>query len=122
MAVNRRSLHPKEITRISFNRGSYPRVNKLMLLWNSAGREGANEMATRHKPIFFRRKRRAPGVILTLIALTVVTSILVFKPFGDALTGLGQSLPSLYQWIPAAILWTVLLVMLSVAVFRGERD
>ncbi len=79
-------------------------------------------MATRHKPIFFRRKRRAPGVVLLLLALTAVTCILVFKPFGDALIGLGQSLPSLYQWIPAAILWTVLLVMLSVAVFRGEKD
>jgi hypothetical protein len=79
-------------------------------------------MPARHKPIFYRRKRRAPGVFLTLLAVSVVTSILIFKPFGDAWTGLGQSLPSLYQWIPAAILWTVLLVMLSVSVFRGERD
>jgi hypothetical protein len=83
---------------------------------------GASQMTARHKPIFYRRKRRAPGVVLILLAATIVTSFLVFKPFGDALTGLGQSLPSLYQWIPAAILWTVLLVMLSVSIFRGERD
>ena len=79
-------------------------------------------MTARHKYIFCRRKRRSPGVIMFLLATTVVATILAITSFGDMLTSLSLSLPSIYQWIPAAILWMVLLVMLSVAVFRGERE
>lgn len=78
-------------------------------------------MVTRHKPIFYRRKRRYPGVIL-LLAVTGVLAFVAFNPLGNPFSIWAGSLPALYQWIPAAILWMVLLVMLSVAVFRGEKE
>ena len=59
---------------------------------------------------------------MLLLATTVVATILAMTSFGGVLTTFSQSLPSLYQWIPAAFLWMVLLVMLSVAMFRGERE
>jgi len=78
-------------------------------------------MAARHKPIFYRRKKRVmPGLVMVL-SLTALVIWFMARPSGP-LAGLFDNLPSLYQWIPAAIMWMVLLVMLSMAMFAPKRD
>ena len=78
-------------------------------------------MAGRQKPIFYRRKKRVmPGLIMVL-SLTGLVIWFMARP-GGPLAGLAENLPSLYQWIPAAIMWMVLLIMLSMAMFAPKRD
>ena len=77
-------------------------------------------MPARQKPIFYRRKRRVmPGVIFLLSLTGLVLWVMMRR--GGPLAGVIDNLPSLYQWIPAAIMWMVLLVMLSLAVFGSPK-
>ena len=59
-----------------------------------------------------------------LVAVLSLTALVIWfmARTGGPLAGLLQNLPSLYQWIPAAIMWMVLLVMLSMARFAPKRD
>ena len=78
-------------------------------------------MFARHKPIFYRRKRRVMPGIVVLLSLTGFVAWMMARPSGP-LAGFVAELPSLYQWIPAAIMWAVLLVMITVAMFGPRRD
>jgi len=78
-------------------------------------------MLARQKPIFYRRKRRVlPG----LIALLSITALVIWfmVRHGGPLAGIIENLPTFYQWIPAAVMWMVLLVMLSLAMFGPKRE
>jgi hypothetical protein len=78
-------------------------------------------MPARHKPIFYRRKRRiVPGLVVLLSFTGIVLWFMARE--GGPLSGLIEKLPTLYQWIPAAIMWMVLLVMLSLAMFGPKRE
>lgn len=78
-------------------------------------------MPARQKPIFYRRKRRVMPGLVVLLALTGLVLWFMTRP-GGPLAGVIENLPLLYQWIPAAIMWMVLLVMLSMAMFAPKRD
>ena len=41
---------------------------------------------------------------------------------GGPLASLVDNLPSLYQWVPAAVMWIVLLVMLGMAMFGPKKE
>lgn len=75
-------------------------------------------MSARHKPIFYRRKRRVMPGLIVLLSVTGFALWMMTRP-GGLLSKFVDELPSLYQWIPAAIMWMVLLVMLSMAMFGG---
>jgi hypothetical protein len=78
-------------------------------------------MVARNKPIFYRRKRRIlPGLVVLLAATGLVLWVMV-RPNGP-FAGVIENLPALYQWIPAAIMWMVLLVMLSMALLGPKRN
>ena len=78
-------------------------------------------MAARHKPMFYRRKRRVMPSLIAVLSLTALVVWFMARP-GGPLASVVENLPSLYQWIPAAIMWMVLLVMLSMAMFAPKRD
>jgi hypothetical protein len=78
-------------------------------------------MAARHKPMFYRRKKRVMPGLVAVLSLTALV-IWFMSRAGGPLSGVVQNLPSLYQWIPAAIMWMVLLVMLSMAMFAPKKD
>ena len=79
-------------------------------------------MAARYKPIFYRRRKKwAPGAI-ALLAVTGIAAYLVMQPSDNPISAWAQSLPSLYQWIPAVIMWLTLLVMLTISVFGPRKD
>jgi uncharacterized membrane protein len=78
-------------------------------------------MAARHKPMFYRRKKRVMPGLVAVLSLTALV-IWFMARTGGPLAGVVADLPSLYQWIPAAIMWMVLLVMLSMAMFSPKRD
>ena len=78
-------------------------------------------MPARQKPIFYRRKRRVmPTAVVALSVIGLVAWMMVRRD--GPLAGTMEHLPSLYQWIPAAVMWAVLLVMLSVAMFGPKKD
>jgi hypothetical protein len=79
-------------------------------------------MAARYKPIFFRRRRRWMPTVIALLGATGIAAYLVTRPSDNPLSAWVLSLPSLYQWIPAAIMWLTLLVMLMVSVFGPRKD
>jgi len=78
-------------------------------------------MSARQKPIFYRRKRRVMPGLVVLLSLTGLVLWFMTRQ-GGPLAGVIENLPLLYQWIPAAIMWMVLLVMLSMAMFAPKRD
>jgi len=78
-------------------------------------------MSARQKPIFYRRKRRVMPGLVVLLAVTGLVLWMMTRP-GAPFSGVIENLPLLYQWIPAAIMWMVLLVMLSMAMFAPKRD
>ena len=81
----------------------------------------APPMPARQKPIFYRRKRRVlPGLIVLLSITGLVLWMMARR--GGPLAGVIENLPSLYQWIPAAVMWMVLLIMLSIAMFGPRRE
>lgn len=78
-------------------------------------------MSARNKPIFYRRKRRVMPGLVVLLSLTGLVLWFMARS-GGPLSGVIENLPSLYQWIPAAIMWLVLLVMLGMAMFAPKRE
>ena len=89
--------------------------------WMEPNQEGSRAMPARQKPIFYRRKRRVlPGLVI-LLAVTGLVFWMMVRP-GGPLASFVENLPSLYQWVPAAIMWMVLLVMLSMAMFGPKRE
>lgn len=78
-------------------------------------------MPARHKPIFYRRKRRVMPGLIVLLSLTGLVAWMMARQDGP-LSGLMERLPSLYQWIPAAVMWVVLLVMITAAMFGPRRE
>ena len=78
-------------------------------------------MATRHKPMFYRRKKRVMPGLVAVLSLTALV-IWFMARSGGPLAGLAENFSSLYQWIPAAVMWLILLVMLSMAMFAPKRD
>lgn len=78
-------------------------------------------MAARHKPMFYRRKKRVMPGLLAVLSLTALV-IWFMARTGGPLAGAIENLQSLYQWIPAAIMWVVLLVMLSMAMFGPKKE
>ena len=79
-------------------------------------------MAARYKPIFFRRRKRRMPVAIALLSVTGIAAYLAMRPSDNPLSIWVLSMPSLYQWIPAAIMWLTLLVMLMISVFGTKRD
>ena len=77
-------------------------------------------MPARQKPIFYRRKRRVMPGLIVLLSLTGFALWMMARP-GGPLARLIENLPSLYQWIPAAVMWMVLIVMLSLAMFGSPK-
>lgn len=78
-------------------------------------------MSARHKPIFYRRKRRVVPGLVVLLSLTALVLWFMARD-GGPLSSVVEKLPTLYQWIPAAIMWMVLLVMLSLAMFSPRKE
>ena len=78
-------------------------------------------MAARHKPIFYRRKKRVMPGLVAVLSLTALVIWFMARADGP-LAGMIENLPLLYQWIPAAIMWMVLLVMLSMAMFGPKKE
>ena len=78
-------------------------------------------MAARHKPMFYRRKKRVMPGLIAVLSLTALVIWVMARP-GGPLANVAENLTSLYQWIPAAIMWMVLLVMLSMALFGPKRE
>ena len=78
-------------------------------------------MAARHKPMFYRRKKRVMPGLIAVLSLTALVIWVMARP-GAPLAYVAENLTSLYQWIPAAIMWMVLLVMLSMAMFGSKRE
>lgn len=79
-------------------------------------------MNGRYKPIFYRRRKRWMPGVLALLGATGIAAYFVMLPGDNPLSTWVMSLPSLYQWIPAAIMWLTLLVMLTVSVFGARKD
>jgi len=78
-------------------------------------------MAARQKPMFYRRKKRVMPGLVAVLSLTGLVLWFMSRP-GGPLASAVENLSSLYQWIPAAIMWMVLLVMLSMAMFGPKRE
>ena len=79
-------------------------------------------MNGRYKPIFYRRRKKRVPAVIVLLGVTGFAFYLAVRPSDDAISIWFLSLPSLYQWIPAAIMWLTLLVMLMFSVFGTKRD
>jgi hypothetical protein len=79
-------------------------------------------MTARYKPIFYRRRRRRMPGVLALLGTTGIAAYFVMLPGDNPLSTWVMSLPSLYQWIPAAIMWLTLLAMLMFSVFGPRKD
>lgn len=79
-------------------------------------------MAVRYKPIFSRRRKKRMPVALALLGATGLAAYLLMRPSDNPLALWVLSMPALYQWIPAAIMWLTLLVMLVMSVFGTKKD
>jgi|HubBroStandDraft_5_1064220.scaffolds.fasta_scaffold1564664_1 hypothetical protein len=78
-------------------------------------------MPARQKPIFYRRKRRVLPGLVVLLSITGLVLWMMVRP-GGPLASVMDNLPALYQWIPAGIMWMILIIMLSMAVFGTKRE
>ena len=106
---------------VAFGGADYLVVNKLMLGWNLHS-GGTWSMNGRYKPIFYRRRKKRVPAVFVLLGATAIAAYFVMRPSDNPISTWVLSLPSLYQWIPAAIMWLTLLVMLMVSVFGAKKD